>query len=295
MLDRFDARWMLDLGDFSKGFGSRVNAALVAEEEEADSLRYAGLPSGNHSVEVDGLGKFAPTGSYAHGGVHGGLGDEEEEEPPPEVYGYYGRTAAPPTSTRGVYAATPAPEDQDGVSGGANGGVSVSSGAPGAVDGDKSPEAGVRGHGGEAAQAPKVEVFVPDFGVPQGVAVPATTRQHIMMVGTARTAVRSPQLEVLLRLKQASNAAFSFLTHDDPIHSYYLYLKSWGEVALGKEYARQQQLQVERAAARLKAEEDEKDRVAAAAKGPWRFFSSPFFHSERATTTADATTTSAAD
>lgn len=52
---------------------------FVYQEEEADSLRYAGLPSGDHSVEVDGLGKFAPSGSYAHGGVCGGLGDEEEE------------------------------------------------------------------------------------------------------------------------------------------------------------------------------------------------------------------------
>lgn len=52
------------------------------QEQEADNLRYAGLPSGDHSVEVDGLGKFAPSGSYAHGGVLGGLGDEEEEVGP---------------------------------------------------------------------------------------------------------------------------------------------------------------------------------------------------------------------
>lgn len=31
MLDRFDARWMLDLADFSKGFGSRMSTALAAE------------------------------------------------------------------------------------------------------------------------------------------------------------------------------------------------------------------------------------------------------------------------
>lgn len=73
---------------------------------------------------------------------------------------------------------------------------------------------------------------------------------------------------MLLRLKQASNAAFSFLSHDDPIHPYYVFLKSWGEAALGKEYARQQQLQVERAEAKLRAEADEKERAAAAAKGP---------------------------
>ena len=31
MLDRFDARWMLDLADFSKGFGSPISTALAAE------------------------------------------------------------------------------------------------------------------------------------------------------------------------------------------------------------------------------------------------------------------------
>lgn len=31
MLDRFDARWMLDMTDFSKGAGARVPADLVAE------------------------------------------------------------------------------------------------------------------------------------------------------------------------------------------------------------------------------------------------------------------------
>lgn len=43
-------------------------------------MRYAGLPTGDHSVVVEGLGKFAPTGSYAHGRRQGGLGGEEEEE-----------------------------------------------------------------------------------------------------------------------------------------------------------------------------------------------------------------------
>lgn len=42
-----------------------------------DSLRYLGLPDGDHSLEVEGLGRFAPQGSYAHGG-QGGLGDEDK-------------------------------------------------------------------------------------------------------------------------------------------------------------------------------------------------------------------------
>lgn len=39
---------------------------------------------------------------------------------------------------------------------------------------------------------------MPDFGVPEGVVAPATIRQHMMMVGTARTAVRSPQVQFTL-------------------------------------------------------------------------------------------------
>lgn len=66
-----------------------------------------------------------------------------------------------------------------------------------------------------------------------------------------------PQLEVLLRLKQAGNAAFSFLSDGDPLHGYYLFLKSWGEDALASEYARQQRLQAERAAERERRKEEE--------------------------------------
>lgn len=38
------------------------------------------------------------------------------------------------------------------------------------------------------------EGFVPGFAVPAGVLVPSSVRQHLMMVSTARNAVRSPQV-----------------------------------------------------------------------------------------------------
>lgn len=38
MLDRFDARWMLDLPDFKKGEGSSLPAKLMAEVSCADYL-----------------------------------------------------------------------------------------------------------------------------------------------------------------------------------------------------------------------------------------------------------------
>ncbi|CBJ28972.1 conserved unknown protein [Ectocarpus siliculosus] len=259
MLDRFDARWMLDLSDFSKGTGSALPVKLEAEERKADGLRYEGLPSGDHSLVVEGLGQFAPTGSYAHGGSRGGLGDEEEEEEP-EVYGYYGRTASPPPTSanagRGAWAtAQPPPPSADADPPPAPAAVAVGDGTGG---GGSEP---TKGAGGD-----QFEEFVADFGIPEELVAPATFRQHMMMVGTARTAVRSPQLEVLLRLKQQANEAFSFLSDEDPVHPYYLFLKSWGESALAAEYARQQRLQAERAEARQRQDQQRKEREAAAAK-----------------------------
>lgn len=115
------------------------------------------------------------------------------------MYGYYGRTASPPplppsstTTTAaagsGAWASTPAPHhsvenDQ----------------AAGSASVDEAPPAEAGGEGGGArptgASADGAEDFVPDFGIPEGVVVPSTVRQHMMMVGTARTAVRSPQVQ----------------------------------------------------------------------------------------------------
>eukprot|EP00903_Cladosiphon_okamuranus_P016054 g14821.t2 len=270
MLDRFDARWMLDLPDFDKnkkGATSNLPAKLVAEERQADTLRYASLPSGDHSLVVEGLDQFAPSGSYAHGSKRGGLGDDDDEEPQPEVYGYYGRTASPPRSSvatgSGAWASTPAP--QYSVDSRREGDESAASAAASGAAGGAGGDGGGGQARGEGASADGAEAFVADFAVPEGVVAPATIRQHMMMVGTARTAVRSPQLEVLLRLKQQSNLAFSFLSDEDPVHPYYVFLKSWGESALADEYARQQRLQAERKEARRREEASRKEREERAA------------------------------
>lgn len=114
-------------------------------------------------------------------------------QPQPEVYGYYGRTASPPPGSgsngRGAYAATPAPQ------------YSVDSDQQAVPETDP----GAAANTGESSRAPAkvaaagggvdgAEEFVPDFGVPLGLVAPSTVRQHMMMVGTARTAVRSPQV-----------------------------------------------------------------------------------------------------
>lgn len=73
------------------------------------------------------------------------------------------------------------------------------------------------------------------------------------------------QLEVLLGLKQPSIAAFSFLSDEDPVHPYYIFLKSWSGAALSTEYTRQQRLQAGRTEAPRRDEEQRKDREEAGA------------------------------
>lgn len=108
------------------------------------------------------------------------------------MYGYYGRTASPPPSALGTWGATPGPQHTVGgdvqleeavLASGALGSV-VADGASGVVESKE----------GEKLKAGGDEDFVADFIVPEGVVIPASVRQHIMMVGTARTAVRSPQV-----------------------------------------------------------------------------------------------------
>lgn len=115
------------------------------------------------------------------------------------MYGYYGRTSGRPdhpAASRGSYSAIGHPDNSgQGLASPYEGSGSVG-GLPSAVEDDD--EAGAADD-----ETGEDEAFVPDFRVPEGVAVPPTPRQHVMMVGTARTTVRSPQVrsrEVLTRL-----------------------------------------------------------------------------------------------
>lgn len=91
------------------------------------------------------------------------------------MYGYYGRTASPPRAARGAWSATPAHQTP--------------------VDGSEISSEVVEAERHENVSKGKGdEGFVPDFAVPAGVLVPSSVRQHLMMVSTARNAVRSPQV-----------------------------------------------------------------------------------------------------
>lgn len=50
-------------------------------------------------------------------------------------------------------------------------------------------------------------------------------RQHNIIELTAARVVENPQLEILLKLKQANNKNLSFMNQWDDLHQYYLFLK----------------------------------------------------------------------
>lgn len=54
---------------------------------------------------------------------------------------------------------------------------------------------------------------------------PKTVRQNNMITLTAARIASNTQLEVFLKVKQASNVDFSFLNPTDELYEYYLYLK----------------------------------------------------------------------
>lgn len=57
-----------------------------------------------------------------------------------------------------------------------------------------------------------------------GPSVPSSAAEHAMIELTARRVAAQPQLEVMLRIKQAGAAEFAFLDPDHSLHSYYRHL-----------------------------------------------------------------------
>ncbi|CAM9741229.1 unnamed protein product [Pylaiella littoralis] len=223
------------------------------EERQADILHCPSLPRGDHFLVVEELEEFAPTGCHAHSGNRRELGDELEEGGV-EACESHGRTTSPSpswaTNGCGAWAATHDPQYS------VDGEVTASAAEGGGRNGDEGGGGSAAEHVGgqpKAAEADHVEEFLPEFGVPEGLVPPSSVRQHMTM------------LEVLLGLKQPSIAAFSFLSDEDPVHPYYIFLKSWSGAALSTEYTRQQRLQAGRTEAPRRDEEQRKDRKEAGA------------------------------
>ncbi|XP_063240225.1 splicing factor, suppressor of white-apricot homolog [Bacillus rossius redtenbacheri] len=69
------------------------------------------------------------------------------------------------------------------------------------------------------------EPFVPVFEFPASMTLPSTVKLNTIIERTAMfISQQGPQMEILLRTKQASNPQFQFLTLGTPLHPYYQHL-----------------------------------------------------------------------
>lgn len=76
---------------------------------------------------------------------------------------------------------------------------------------------------------PEDEVFVPspDLNVPADIELPSTVKVNARIEKTALfISKQGPQMEILIKTKQADNSQFKFLNKDDRLHKYYQYLLS---------------------------------------------------------------------
>lgn len=62
-------------------------------------------------------------------------------------------------------------------------------------------------------------------GIPNGMILPRTMRQHNIIELTAARVANNHQLEIILKLKQSNNTQLSFINPTDDLHPYYLHLK----------------------------------------------------------------------
>jgi len=71
--------------------------------------------------------------------------------------------------------------------------------------------------------------FTPNFPLPEGMIIPRTLREHLIISHCARFIVslgsRGPQQEILLRLQHRDNIKFYFLQHDHPLQPYYAFIR----------------------------------------------------------------------
>ncbi|KAL0266238.1 UNVERIFIED_CONTAM: hypothetical protein PYX00_008841 [Menopon gallinae] len=71
------------------------------------------------------------------------------------------------------------------------------------------------------------EPFVPapQLDIPLNMVVPETVKHNAVIVKTAMFInSQGPQMEILLKMKQAGNPLFNFLSFDNPLHNYYRHL-----------------------------------------------------------------------
>lgn len=245
LLDRYDGRWTLDPSDYSHLPDGRDTGSDCGEWREdddlnyiddatLDSLRYRDAVEEDHSIERPWLGAYAPSDSYASSGQAGGgwLVDSSGNPLDGEANtGIYGRNARRPAGSEGGAAiGYHYGDDGDGGDG----------------DSGHDDEEYVDWSGIDPEDA--YDAFDVTYEVPEDASPPTRSlKQYVIMLGTAKTAQRSPQLEVLLKLKQADAPSFRFLSHHAALHGLYRHLKGWPQERLAEEYAHWQAVQMRRA------------------------------------------------
>ena len=79
--------------------------------------------------------------------------------------------------------------------------------------------------GDEAMKKVDSDPLLPVEGLPATILVPSDARLHAILRKTAETAIQSPQLEVLIKVKQADNPDLVFLHHLNEYNDYYEWWK----------------------------------------------------------------------
>jgi Alternative splicing regulator/Surp module len=252
LLDRYDARWALDSEDLSSrpaadeylehsgDAGDGRQAAQYEPGVDNDLLyeyRYGEATGGDHSEQRSGLGKYAPQGSHVQG--HGWLSDGPSLNAAHGA-GHYGPNAARP--------------DSQSAAGFAAIGFNYSADGDEGWEGQQQQEEEEEYDDSGVEPEDKYDVFEAPYALPDDVVPPRSLKQHVIMLGTARTAQKSPQLEVLLKVKQSGSASFRFLAQHHALHAFYKHLKSWSADVLTQEYAKWQAVQTNRAKDKLSDE-----------------------------------------
>ncbi|CAM9169648.1 unnamed protein product [Phaeothamnion confervicola] len=233
--------------------------------------RYRGLPEDDHSRELPAAAlAFAPVGSHLYGPAFG----HERLPPTGEDGRAVGRRGRSPPPDAGYYG----PSSGSGAEGELSGagwefdyGASTVRGASHVEDSCKRVAGTVASEAVGAALAPAEAaaeaeaLFEADFPLPEGMVAPATAKAHTLIVRTAKTTRRSPQLEVLLRVREANNAALGFLQTDHELHPYYAMLRGWSDQRLQEEADKQAALQQQRAEEKERRQREEAEEAAAAA------------------------------
>eukprot|EP01084_Bolivina_argentea_P259097 437066_1 len=218
--DRFDVRTLLDEEElerfscrraFSNSVPNRQRCKHDDEEEEYNFERYHAMPSGDHTV-IEPPWVPLPGDSDEEEGEKDENSRFQQQRFPRRnkrhtQYGHYGPCASASVAERQWSTVAP-PEE-------------VERKDSGIEEGD------VKGKVDIQSPLDELDKFEPNENESEaGCVFPTSLRHCLVIASTARRAQISPQLEVILRLRQGSSHAFGFLDIQNSLNPFYTFLKS---------------------------------------------------------------------